>query len=151
MFSYLDFRCYFKKVMLKLTSISPRDLGESLRRRRRRSAFIYHTFHQSIFYSPYFIPSPQSVVRSRCFILTAINSFIHITYQGRNQNFSRGTHNFPNLSSPLSLYNNVIMLYTSTLLLFTRFYARFFTDIRVLKEKVCCFEKIYFRETNRVR
>ena len=29
--------------MLKLTSISPRDLGESLRR-RRRSAFIYHTF-----------------------------------------------------------------------------------------------------------
>ena len=67
------------KVMLKLTSISPRDLGESLRR-RRRSAFIYHTFHQSVFYSPYFIPSPQSVVRSPCFILTAINSFIHITY-----------------------------------------------------------------------
>ena len=62
MFSYLDFRCYFKKVMLKLTSISPRDLGESLRR-RRRSAFIYHTFHQSVFYSLYFIPSPQSVVR----------------------------------------------------------------------------------------
>ena len=29
--------------MLKITSISPRDLGESLRR-RRRSAFIYHTF-----------------------------------------------------------------------------------------------------------
>ena len=55
------------KVMLKLTSISPPDLGESLRRRRRRrrrSAFIYHTFHQSIFYSPYLIPSPQSVVRS---------------------------------------------------------------------------------------
>ena len=49
-----------KKVMLKLTSISPRDLGESLRR-RRRSAFIYDTFHQSVFYSPYFIPSPQSV------------------------------------------------------------------------------------------
>ena len=73
------------KVMLKLTSISPPpDLGESLRRRRRRrrrrSAFIYHTFHQSVFYSPYFIPSPQSVVRSPCFILTAINSFIHITY-----------------------------------------------------------------------
>ena len=32
------------KLMLKITSISPRDLGESLRRRRRRSAFIYHTF-----------------------------------------------------------------------------------------------------------
>ena len=48
--------------MLKLTSISPPDLGESLR--RRRSVFIYHTFHQSVFYSPYFIPSPQSVVRS---------------------------------------------------------------------------------------
>ena len=31
------------KLMLKITSISPRDLGESLRR-RRRSAFIYHTF-----------------------------------------------------------------------------------------------------------
>ena len=76
---------------------------------------------------------------------------IYLTTQGRNQNFSRGTHNFPNLSSPLSLYNNVIMLYTSTLLLFTRFYARFFTEIRVLKEKVRCFEKIYFRETNRVR
>ena len=29
--------------MLKITSISPRDLGESLRR-KRRSAFIYHTF-----------------------------------------------------------------------------------------------------------
>ena len=31
------------KLMLKITSISPCDLGESLRR-RRRSAFIYHTF-----------------------------------------------------------------------------------------------------------
>ena len=31
------------KLMLKITSISPRDLGESLRRKRRR-AFIYHTF-----------------------------------------------------------------------------------------------------------
>ena len=31
------------KLMLKITSISPRDLGEYLRR-RRRSAFIYHTF-----------------------------------------------------------------------------------------------------------
>ena len=30
------------KLMLKITSISPRDLGESLRR-KRRSAFIYHT------------------------------------------------------------------------------------------------------------
>ena len=66
------------KVMLKLTSISPRDLGESLR--RRRSAFIYHTFHQSVFYSPYFTPSPQPVVRSPSFILTTINSFIHVTY-----------------------------------------------------------------------
>ena len=76
------FSAVILKVMLKLTSISPRDLGESLRRRRRRrrSAFIYHTFHQSVFYSPNFIPSPQSVVRSPCFILAAINSFIHITY-----------------------------------------------------------------------
>ena len=34
------------KLMLKITSISRRDLGESLsrRRRRRRSAFIYHAF-----------------------------------------------------------------------------------------------------------
>ena len=32
------------KLMLKITTIFPRDLGESLRRRRRRSAFIYHTF-----------------------------------------------------------------------------------------------------------
>ena len=33
------------KLMLKITSIFPRDRGESLRtRRRRRSAFIYHTF-----------------------------------------------------------------------------------------------------------
>ena len=31
------------KLMLKITSISPRDFGEYLRR-RRRSAFIYHTF-----------------------------------------------------------------------------------------------------------
>ena len=31
------------KLMLKITSISPRYLGEYLRR-RRRSAFIYHTF-----------------------------------------------------------------------------------------------------------
>ena len=65
MFSYVDIRCYFKKVMLKLTSISPRDLGESLRR-RRRSTFIYHTFHQSIFYRSVFytqsaVRSPQSV------------------------------------------------------------------------------------------
>ena len=61
--------------MLKLTAISPRDLGESLRR-RRRSAFIYHTFHQSIFYSPYFIPSPQSVVRKSVFY-TDRQKFIH--------------------------------------------------------------------------
>ena len=37
------------KLMLKITSIFPRDRGESLRRRRRRrrrrrSAFIYYTF-----------------------------------------------------------------------------------------------------------
>ena len=31
------------KLMLKITTIFPRDLGESLRK-RRRSAFIYHTF-----------------------------------------------------------------------------------------------------------
>ena len=65
------------KVMLKLTSISPRDLGESLRR-RRRSAFIYHTFHQSVFYSPYLIPSPQSVVRSpQSLFYTDRHKFIH--------------------------------------------------------------------------
>ena len=51
--------------MLKLTSIFPRDFGESFRR-RRRSAFIYHTFHQSIFYRSVFytqsaVRSPQSV------------------------------------------------------------------------------------------
>ena len=64
------------KVMLKLTSISPRDLGESLR--RRRSAFIYHTFHQSVFYSPYLIPSPQSVVRSpQSLFYTDRHKFIH--------------------------------------------------------------------------
>ena len=51
--------------MLKLTSISPHDLGKSLRR-RRRSAFIYHTFHQSVF-----IPSPQSV------FYTDRHKFIH--------------------------------------------------------------------------
>ena len=41
------------KLMLKITSISPRDLGEYLRR-RRRSAFIYHTFihtHNLLHYS----------------------------------------------------------------------------------------------------
>ena len=43
------------------------------------------------------------------------------------------------------------MLYISTLLLFTRFFARFFTDIRGLKKKVRCFKKIYFKETNIVR
>ena len=59
------------KVMLKLTSIFPRDLGESLRRRRKRSAFLYHTFHQSVFYSPHFIPSPQSV------FYTDRHKFIH--------------------------------------------------------------------------
>ena len=36
------------KLMLKITSISPRDLAQYLRgrrrRRRRRSVFIYHTF-----------------------------------------------------------------------------------------------------------
>ena len=70
MFSYVDIRCYFKKVMLKLTSISPRDLGESLRR-RRRSAFIYHTFHQSVFYT-------QSAVRSSHSVsYTDRHKFIH--------------------------------------------------------------------------
>ena len=72
MFSYLDFRWCFKKVMLKLTSISPRDLGESLRRRRRRSAFIYHTFHQSaFFYTQPAVRSPQSV------FYTDRHKFIH--------------------------------------------------------------------------
>ena len=47
------------KVMLKLTTISPPDLGESLR--RRRSAFIYHTFHQSVFYTQSAVGSSQSV------------------------------------------------------------------------------------------
>ena len=71
MFSFVDIRCYFKKVMLKLTSISPRDLGESLRRRRRRSAFIYHTFHQSVFYT-------QSAVRtSHSMFYTDRHKFIH--------------------------------------------------------------------------
>ena len=41
MFYYLDFRCHFK-ANAKITSISHRDRGESLR--RKRSAFIYHTF-----------------------------------------------------------------------------------------------------------
>ena len=59
------------KVMLKLTSISPRDLGESLRRRRKRSAFIYHTFHQSVFYTQSAVRSPQSV------FYTDRHKFIH--------------------------------------------------------------------------
>ena len=58
------------KVMLKLTSISPRDLGESLRRRRRRSAFIYHTFHLSVFYT---LSLPKNA---------AIASFISTTFRG---------------------------------------------------------------------
>ena len=61
------------KVMFKLTSISPRYLGESLRRRRRRrrSAFIYHTFHQSVFYTQSTVGSPQSV------FYTDRHKFIH--------------------------------------------------------------------------
>ena len=56
--------------MLKLTSISPRDLGKSLRR-RRRSAFIYHTFHQSVFYTQSAVRSPRSV------FYTDRHKFIH--------------------------------------------------------------------------
>ena len=67
------------KVMLKLTPISPRDLGESLRR-RRRNAFIYHTFHQSEFYT-------QSAVRSSHSVFyTYRHKFIHtdnLLLQGR--------------------------------------------------------------------
>ena len=59
------------KLMLKITSISPRDLGESSRRRRRRSAFIYHTFHQSVFYTQSAVRSPQSV------FYTDRHKFIH--------------------------------------------------------------------------
>ena len=60
------------KVMLKLTFISPRDLGESLRR-RRRSAFIYHTFT-----SPYFIVRILYLVRSPQFVFyTDRHKFIH--------------------------------------------------------------------------
>ena len=33
----------------------------SLSRRRRRSAFLYHTFHQSVFYTQTAVRSPQSV------------------------------------------------------------------------------------------
>ena len=58
------------KVMLKLTSISPRDLEESLRRRRRR-AFIYHKFYQSIFYTQSAVRSPQTV------FYTDHHKFIH--------------------------------------------------------------------------
>ena len=64
MFSYLDFRCYFKGNAQTHIHSPPRDLGESLRIIRRSAFTVYHTFHQSIFYSPYLIPSPQSVVRS---------------------------------------------------------------------------------------
>ena len=60
------------KVMFKLTSISPSYLGESLRRRRRRrSAFIYRTFHQSVFYTRSAVHSPQSV------FYTDRDKFIH--------------------------------------------------------------------------
>ena len=41
MFSYLDFRCHFKANAQNHIHF-PRDLGESLRR-KRRSAFINHT------------------------------------------------------------------------------------------------------------
>ena len=42
---FISISAVILKLMLKITSIFPRDLGEYLRRRRRRrrSAFIYHT------------------------------------------------------------------------------------------------------------
>ena len=42
---------------------------------------------------------------SFCVRPIALVLFILKHFQERSQNFSRGTHNFPNLSSPLSLYN----------------------------------------------
>ena len=62
--------------------------------------------------------------------------------------FQRYAQFSKSLQPPLTLQYNVVMRYISTLLLFTRFFARFF--IRVLK-KVHCFRKIYFKEANRVK
>ena len=47
------------KLMLKITSISPRDLGEYL---RRRSAFIYHTFIHTHNLLHYYKVGDQAIV-----------------------------------------------------------------------------------------
>ena len=68
-------------------------------------------------------------------------------FQGRCQIFSRGTHNFSNPSSPLSLYNNVVMLFTSTLLLFTHFFCTFpHWHSSVKKKKSIVFEKYFSKK-----
>ena len=69
------------------------------------------------------------------FWATSLSILGDLHFQGCSQSFSRGTHKFSNPSSPFSLYSYVVMLFTSTLLLFTYFFARFFTDIWVLKGK----------------
>ena len=79
------------------------------------------------------------------FWVTSLSISGDLHFQGRCQIFSRGTHNFSNPSSPFSLYNNVVMLFTSTLLLFMHFFARFFTDIRVSKRKSPLFLKNIFQ------
>ena len=49
------------KLMLKITSIPPRDLGESLRR-IRRGAFIYHTFIHTHNLLHYYKVGDQAIV-----------------------------------------------------------------------------------------
>ena len=70
-------------------------------------------------------------------------------FQGCSQNFSRGTHNFPNLFSLLSFYNNLVTLYTSTVTLYTTtllLFPRFSSSVSSLtfgcsKEKSVISEK----------
>ena len=75
MFSYLDFRCYFKKVMLKL-----KLLGSPLEEEEEVPLFTIHftspyfivRISQSIFYTQSAVRSPQSVV-----FYTDRHKFIH--------------------------------------------------------------------------
>ena len=88
--------------------------------------------------------------------------------QGRSQDFSKGTHHFPNPSFPPPLpppppHNNVFTLYKSSLPLFPspslsilvhQWITRRFAGNRhsgVRKKRVSCFRKKYSSETSRVK
>ena len=106
--------------------------------------------------------SGSEVATLSCTRTLKIDMLFGSSLQGRSQDFSKGTHNFPNPSAPPP-HNNVFTLYKSSLPLFPspslsilvhQWITRRFAGNRhsgVRKKRVSCFRKKYSSETSRVK